>query len=69
MTRDIRQAAAMANNPEYMSLWAGQGLRLAKARPAAAIIKQTMDQAILLANKRLHSKNDQSIHDSHPLDE
>ncbi|CAM3616245.1 MULTISPECIES: NAD(P)H-dependent flavin oxidoreductase [Paenibacillus] len=69
MTRDIRQAAAMANNPEYMSLWAGQGLRLAKDRSAAAIIKQTMDQANMLVNKSFHSKNDQSIRDSQPLHE
>lgn len=45
LTRDIRQAAAKANDPEYMSLWAGQGLRLANAQPAAAIIKQTIEQA------------------------
>lgn len=45
MTRDIRQAAAQANLPEYMSLWSGQGLRLADDRSAAAIIKRTMDQA------------------------
>ncbi|GIO88927.1 MULTISPECIES: NAD(P)H-dependent flavin oxidoreductase [Paenibacillus] len=70
MTRDIRQAAAMANKPEYMSLWAGQGLRLAKDRSAAAIVKQTMDQANMLVNKSFHSKNDdQSIRDSQPLHE
>ncbi len=48
MTRDIRQAAAKANNPEYMSLWAGQGLRLATDRSAAATVKQTIDQANVL---------------------
>jgi len=45
LTRDIRQAAAKANNPAYMSLWAGQGLRLATDRAAAATIKQTIEQA------------------------
>ncbi|MDF2721777.1 MAG: nitronate monooxygenase [Paenibacillus sp.] len=45
MTRDIRQAAAKANDPEYMSLWAGQGLRLAKNVAAAEVVKQTVDQA------------------------
>lgn len=45
LTRDIRQAAAKANDPEYMSLWAGQGLRLANNQSAAAIIKQTIKQA------------------------
>ncbi|NOV00619.1 NAD(P)H-dependent flavin oxidoreductase [Paenibacillus planticolens] len=50
MTRDIRQAAAKSNNPEYMSLWAGQGLRLASDHSAAAIVKQTIDQAYVLVN-------------------
>lgn len=48
MTRDIIQAAANANNPEYMSLWAGQGLRLVKEHSAAEIVKQTIDQAFVL---------------------
>lgn len=48
LTKDIRQAAAKANNPEYMSLWAGQGLRLASERAAADIVRQTMDQALNL---------------------
>ncbi|ASR47416.1 NAD(P)H-dependent flavin oxidoreductase [Paenibacillus kribbensis] len=51
MTRDIRQAAAKANKPEYMSLWAGQGLRLAGDQPAASIVKQTIDQASVLVRK------------------
>ncbi|MBB6693712.1 nitronate monooxygenase [Cohnella xylanilytica] len=51
MTRDIRQAAAEANNPEYMSLWAGQGLRLAGGRPAADIVRRTVDQADELFHK------------------
>ncbi|MCC3374464.1 nitronate monooxygenase [Cohnella sp. REN36] len=52
MTKDIRQASAMANNPEYMSLWAGQGLRLANDQSAATIIKQTIDQAKKLIEDR-----------------
>jgi nitronate monooxygenase len=51
MTRDIRQAAAKANNPEYMSLFAGQGLRLATDHSAAAIVKQTIDQAHVLVKR------------------
>lgn len=45
MTQDIRRAAAKANNTEYMSLWAGQGLRLATGKTAAEIIAQTIDDA------------------------
>lgn len=48
LTRDIRQAASKASDPEYMSLWAGQGLRLAKDHAAVEIVKQTVDQANLL---------------------
>ncbi|EFM11264.1 2-nitropropane dioxygenase NPD [Paenibacillus curdlanolyticus YK9] len=48
MTRDIRQAAAKANNPAYMSLWAGQGTRLATERGAADVVKQTIEQASAL---------------------
>jgi hypothetical protein len=51
MMLDIRQAAAKANDPEYMSLRAGQGLRLAKAEPAAEIVKQTIEQAIAVVKK------------------
>lgn len=45
MTRDIRQAAAIANDPEFMSLWAGQGLRLANDHSAATIINETIEKA------------------------
>lgn len=46
LTRDIRQAASKLHNPEYMSLWAGQGIRLAQDQVTAAeIVKQTVEQA------------------------
>ncbi|TYP74483.1 nitronate monooxygenase [Paenibacillus methanolicus] len=48
LTRDIRQAAAKAGNPEYMSLWAGQGLRLATDQPTADIVKRSVEEAVLL---------------------
>jgi len=45
LTRDIRQAAAKTNNPEFMSLWAGQGLRLAQGHQTAAeIVRDTIEQ-------------------------
>lgn len=50
LTKDIRQAASKARNPEYMSLWAGQGLRLARDYTAEEIVKQTVDQAYRLIN-------------------
>lgn len=45
MTKDIRQAAAKEDNPEYMSLWAGQGLRLVKDDSAVTIMEQTIKEA------------------------
>ncbi|MCL6593380.1 MAG: nitronate monooxygenase [Alicyclobacillus sp.] len=46
LTQDIRQAAAKQNNAEYMSLWAGQGLRLATSRTAAEIVQETVHQGL-----------------------
>lgn len=57
MTKDIRQASAMANNPEYMSLWAGQGLRLANDQSAATVVNETIDQAKKLVKKRFYCHN------------
>ncbi|MGO4110861.1 NAD(P)H-dependent flavin oxidoreductase [Paenibacillus sp. YAF4_2] len=57
LTRDIRQAAAKANNPEYMSLWAGQGVRLAKELTASDIVKQTMEQAAALIERLNKTRN------------
>ncbi|MFC3799163.1 NAD(P)H-dependent flavin oxidoreductase [Cohnella sp. GCM10012308] len=45
LTRDIRQAAAQANDPSFMSLWAGQGLRLATEQTAADLIGRTVAEA------------------------
>lgn len=46
LTRDIRKAAAKQNNPKFMSLWAGQGLRLATERTAEVIILETVRQGL-----------------------
>ncbi|SFB51593.1 nitronate monooxygenase [Cohnella sp. OV330] len=45
LTKDIRQAAAQADDPSLMSLWAGQGLRLATEQAAADIVKRTVAEA------------------------
>jgi|tagenome__1003787_1003787.scaffolds.fasta_scaffold20982675_2 nitronate monooxygenase len=39
LTRPLRTAAAKQNRPEFLSLWAGQGLRLARRAPAASIVR------------------------------
>jgi nitronate monooxygenase len=37
-TRDIRTAAAKAGKPEYLSLWAGQGLSSIRELPAYELV-------------------------------
>lgn len=45
-TKSIRGAAAKNNNAEYMSLWAGQNLRLVvKEQPAAEIVEEIIESA------------------------
>lgn len=46
LTRDIRNAAAKQNNANYMSLWAGQGLRmLTSGQSAEEIIEEILEEA------------------------
>ena len=43
-TRPLRTAAAKQNRPEFLSLWAGQGLRLARRAPAASIVRRLVTE-------------------------
>ncbi|MFB0846771.1 NAD(P)H-dependent flavin oxidoreductase [Paenibacillus oleatilyticus] len=45
LTQDIRKAAANENNPQYMSLWAGQALRLNRTESASKLIGEWMSEA------------------------
>jgi nitronate monooxygenase len=38
LTRPLRGAAGKAGRAEFLSLWAGQGLRLARRQPAADLV-------------------------------
>jgi len=38
LTRPLRAAAAKAGRAEFLSLWAGQGVGLARRQPAAALV-------------------------------
>ncbi len=53
ITGPIRRAAAKANRPEFMSLWAGQGVSMCREMPAAelmtALIRET-DAALKTAH-------------------
>lgn len=39
LTRAMRAAAAQQANPEFLSLWAGQGVARSRAMPAAALVR------------------------------
>ncbi|MEZ5648823.1 MAG: nitronate monooxygenase [Alphaproteobacteria bacterium] len=40
LTRDLRAAAAKAGNPDFLSLWAGQGVGLIRRLPAKDLVAQ-----------------------------
>lgn len=44
VTSPLRRAAAAAGDPEAMALWAGQGWRLARPEPAAAVLARLTDE-------------------------
>ena len=48
LTRPMRTAAAAAGNARYLSLWAGQGLPLARSEPAAEIVARVIAEAAAL---------------------
>ena len=45
LTRPLRTAAAQAGRAEFLSLWAGQGLGLARREPAAALVARLAREA------------------------
>ena len=40
LTRSLRSESARQNRPEFLSLWAGQGLRMARRESAAALVSR-----------------------------
>lgn len=49
LTKDIRSAAAQQNCPGYMSMWAGQAVRLSQTKSAGEIIEDIMNKAMALS--------------------
>jgi nitronate monooxygenase len=45
LTRPLRSAAARQGRAEFLSLWAGQGLRLARRQPAADLVARLASEA------------------------
>ncbi len=50
LTRDIRAAAAKANDPGLLSLWAGQGVGLMRTLPAAKLVRQLAEETAAAAS-------------------
>jgi nitronate monooxygenase len=50
LTRTMRSAAASRGDSEYLSLWACTGVARARALPAAALVKQLVDEIDASAN-------------------
>ncbi|BDG01218.1 NAD(P)H-dependent flavin oxidoreductase [Anaeromyxobacter oryzae] len=44
LTRGMRQAAAKQGQPDYLSLWAGQGVARVRALPAAELVRRLVDE-------------------------
>lgn len=46
VTGKLRAASAKAGNPDYLAMWAGQGLAMSRALPAAQLISQLEAEAV-----------------------
>lgn len=50
LTRDIRRASAEKGKTDFMSLWAGQGVRLSRSLEAQQLLKQLAEQTDFIFN-------------------
>jgi len=55
LTRPARTAAARQDRAEYLSLWAGQGVRMARPLPAEALVKQLAEETALAIQRAARS--------------
>jgi nitronate monooxygenase len=51
LTRPLRAAAAKLGRAEFLSLWAGQGVRLARAEPAAGLVRRLAEETEFAARR------------------
>lgn len=51
LTKDVRKAAQMQDRPEFMSLWAGQAVRLARPTSAAKLVGSVVEEAEVALSK------------------
>jgi nitronate monooxygenase len=45
LTRPMRNAATAQDRSEFLSLWAGQGLRMARRLPAGELVARLVEEA------------------------
>src|SRR5262245_11199439 len=55
MTRNLRKAASAIDNAEFLPMWAGQGVMLTRAMPAAALVESLVAEAQNLLSHSLPS--------------
>jgi nitronate monooxygenase len=55
MTRNLRKAASAIDNPEFLPMWAGQGVMLTRAMPAATLVESLVAEAQNLLSHNLVS--------------
>lgn len=51
LTQDIRKAASQQGHPEFMSLWAGQGLRLVQDKSAGDLVDEIIAQGTAIQDR------------------
>ena len=56
MTRNLRKIASAMGNPEFLPMWAGQGVMLARALPAAELVRSLVaeTQSLLSSNREMN---------------
>ena len=54
LTRPLRTAAGQQGRPEFLSLWAGQGVRLARRASASALVAQLADETEAVIRRLAH---------------
>jgi len=62
LTRPLRAAAAKQDRAEYLSLWAGQGVRMARRQTAAELVARLVRETAVALNhlQSLQAKRDRS---------
>ena len=61
LTRPVRSAAAERDDARYLSLWAGQGIRMARRLPAAELVAALVDETAAALTRR--TRTAQGSHD------